>query len=87
MKIEDIVEGVAWARSGNKVVKKYRCTSGRRKNRIVSKPSQCFAPPDIKKRLTLKKTKARQGAKMARKAKKTKRVNPASRRVQSLNKE
>jgi hypothetical protein len=48
--------------------------------------SQCFAAPDIKKRQTLKKTKARLGGRMIRKAKKTKRINPASKRIQSLNK-
>jgi hypothetical protein len=48
--------------------------------------AQCFAAPDIKKRMTLKKTKARLGGRMARKARKTKRINPASKRVQALNK-
>ena len=54
--------------------------------RVVSNPAQCFAAPDIKKRIKLKMTKARLGARMARKAKKTKRVNPASKRVAALNK-
>lgn len=75
-----------WARSGKKVVRKYRCTSGRRKGRVVAKIGQCFAAPDMKKRFSLKKTKARLGAKITRKARRTKRVNPASRRVQALNK-
>jgi hypothetical protein len=34
----------------------------------------------------MKRTKARLGARMTRKAKRTKRINPASRRVQALNK-
>lgn len=75
-----------WARSGKKVVRKYRCTSGRRKGRVVAKIGQCFAAPDMKKRFSLKKTKARLGGKITRKARRTKRVNPASRRVQALNK-
>ena len=84
---EDVLEeGQTWARSGKKVVRKYRCSSGPRKNRVVAKMSQCFAAPDIKKRQTLKKTKARLGGRMIRKSKKTKRVNPASKRIQSLNK-
>jgi len=41
----------------------------------------------MKKRFQLKKTKARLGSKMARKAKKTKRFNPASKRVRALNKQ
>jgi len=83
---EILGEKQVWARSGQSVVRKYRCSGGRRNGRVVSNPAQCFAPVDIKKRLTLKKTKARLGSKLARKAKKTKRVNPASKRVQSMNK-
>jgi len=79
-------ESQVWARSGKKVVRKYRCSGGSRKGRVVSKMSQCFAAPDIKKRQQLKKTKARLGKRITRKAKRTKRINPASRRVQSLNK-
>ena len=82
---EDLEEGQTWARSGKKVVRKYRCSGGPRKNRVVSKMAQCFAAPDIKKRMQLKMTKARLGGKMIRKAKKTKRINPASKRVQALN--
>ena len=84
--IDQIDEKQVWARSGKKVVRKYRCGGGQRKGRVVSSIAQCFAPPDIKKRIQLKKTKLRLGKKMARKARKTKRVNPASRRVQALNK-
>tara|TARA_R110000868_G_scaffold25269_3_gene98606 strand:+ start:48 stop:329 length:282 start_codon:yes stop_codon:yes gene_type:complete len=83
---ETIDEGMAWGKSGNKVVRKFRCTSGKRKSRVVSSPAQCFAAPDIKKRIKLKMTKARLGARMARKAKKTKRVNPASKRIAAMNK-
>ena len=79
-------ESQVWARSGKKVVRKYRCSGGSRKGRVVSKMSQCFAAPDIKKRVQLKKTKARLGKRLARKAKRTKRINPASRRVAALNK-
>ena len=77
---------MAWARKGTAIVKKYRCTSGRRKGRIVSKPAQCTAPPDIKKRAQLRRTKAKMGARMQRKAKRTRRINPASRRLKRLNK-
>lgn len=83
---ESLNEKQVWARSGKNVVRKYRCTSGPRKNRTVAKISQCFAAPDVKKRVKMKQTKARLGAKMARKARKTKRTNPASRRIAQLNK-
>ena len=86
MLIEDIIpEAMAWAKRGNKVVRKFRCAGGKRHGRVVSSPQQCFAAPDIKKRMKLKITKARLGARMIRKSKKTKRVNPASRRVAALN--
>ena len=86
MLIEDIIpEGMAWAKRGNKVVRKFRCAGGKRHGRVVSSPQQCFAAPDIKKRMKLIMSKARLGARMVRKAKKTKRVNPASRRVAALN--
>ena len=80
-----ISEKQVWARSGKKVVRKYRCTSGIRKGRVVSTISQCFAVPNIKKRMQLKKTKARYGTRLAKKSKKTKRINPASVRVQRMN--
>jgi hypothetical protein len=78
-------EKQVWARTGKKVVRKYRCTGGKRKGRVVAKMSQCFAAPDIKKRVKFKQTRARLGPRMARKAKRTKRINPASRRVQAMN--
>lgn len=82
---EELEEAQTWARSGKKVVRKYRCSTGPRKNRIVAKMAQCFAAPDVKKRMAFKKLKARLGSRMIRKAKKTKRINPASKRVQALN--
>jgi hypothetical protein len=48
--------------------------------------AQCFAAPDLAKSRRLKVTKARLGKRIARKTKRTMRVNPASRRVQALNK-
>tara|TARA_B100000927_G_scaffold288599_1_gene283474 strand:- start:529 stop:804 length:276 start_codon:yes stop_codon:yes gene_type:complete len=81
-----IDEAMAFARRGNKVVRKFRCSSGPRKGRIVKDMGQCFAAPDIAKRHRLKVTKARLGARMTRKAKRTKRINPASLRVKALNK-
>jgi|TARA_X000000950_G_scaffold37403_1_gene39967 hypothetical protein len=82
---ESLEERQVWAKSGQKVVRKYRCTAGSRKGRVVKEPAQCFKAPDVKKRIKLKQTKARMGNRMARKAKRTKRVNPTSRRVAALN--
>lgn len=82
---DQVIEKLIWGRSGKKVVRKYRCTSGLRKNRTVSKMSQCFAAPDIKKKVQMKKIQARLGKRIARKSRRTKRLNPASKRVQTLN--
>ena len=97
MKFEDLVEPIVldsvlenarrvWARQGTKIVSKFRCTSGPRKNRVVSNPGQCNKPINLKKRFQFKKTKARLGKRMAMKARRTKRMNPFSKRLSSLNK-
>ena len=77
---------LVWARKGMKLTRKYRCVVGQRAGRLVSKPGQCGAPIDIKKRLTLRKTKSRMGKRMIRKAQRTKRFNPASKALKRLNK-
>ncbi len=77
---------LVWARKGKQLTRKFRCTVGKRAGRVVSTPSQCSAPIDLKKRFTLKRTKAIKGARMARKARRTKKFNPASRMVAKLNK-
>ena len=82
---DSLDEKQIWGRRGSKTVRKYRCTSGMRKGRIVATAAQCFAAPNIKARFALKKTKAKLGKRMARKAQRTKRTNPASRRLKTLN--
>lgn len=83
---EPVIEKQVWARSGKKVVRKYRCTTGRRKGRVVSKMSQCYAPLDIKQSVRFKQSKRKLGNRMSRKARRTKRTNPASKRLKQLNK-
>ncbi len=82
----DLKEKQIWARKGKKVVRKYRCAGGRRHGRIVSKIAQCFAAPNMKARMSMKKTRARLGARITRKALRTKRTNPASIALKRLNK-
>jgi hypothetical protein len=77
---------MVWARKGKSVGRKFRCTFGKRKGRVVSNPSQCSAPVDQKKRFTLRRTKAQKGSRMTRKAQRTKRTNSASKMVRALNK-
>lgn len=76
---------MVWRKMGNKVKRAVRCTTGRRAGRVVSNAKQCTAPIDLKKRLTLKRTKAKMGARIKRKSARTKRFNPTSRRLRSLN--
>lgn len=84
---DQLYEGakIAWAKVGDKVVKKYRCTDGRRQGRIVSHPSQCNKPIDLKKRRKFRQVKLAKGKRMARKSKRTKGRNPASKRVRRMN--
>tara|TARA_B110000305_G_scaffold186503_1_gene207670 strand:+ start:116 stop:562 length:447 start_codon:yes stop_codon:yes gene_type:complete len=77
---------MVWRKMGKSVKRAVRCTSGRRKGRVVATAAQCGAPIDFKKRLTLKKTKARMGKRISRKAGRAKKFNPISRRVASMNK-
>lgn len=93
MKLEELFEelqnesvSLAWSRKGNQLIRKFRCTSGKRVGRLVTDPSACNAPVDIEKRVQLRRTKAMKGELMTRKAQRTKRVNPTSKRVQALNK-
>jgi len=83
---DEVEEGVAWKKRGEKIVRQYRCVSGARKGRVVSSPAQCFKPIDIKKRASLRRTKAKMGTRATRKAGRTKKFNPVSKRVKAMNK-
>ena len=91
MRLDEIVEGeilearMVWRRMGNKIKRAVRCTRGPRAGRVVANPSQCAKPIDLKKRMTLRRTKAKMGKRMIRKARRTKRFNPMAKRLKSLN--
>ncbi len=86
VEVEEVMEAkMVWAKRGSKIVRKVRCTSGPRKGRMVSNAGQCSKPINLKKRMTLKKTRAKMGKRMARRAARTKRRNPTSKRVARLN--
>lgn len=87
MLVDEVTEGYVqiWGRNKGKTVRKYRCTSGTRKGRIVAKPTTCSSPINTTSRRTLKLNKAKSGAKMKAKSRITKRTNPASRRLKRLN--
>jgi len=80
-----LTEKQIWGRKGKKLVRKYRCVGGKRHGRIVSKPQQCFAPPNIKARMRMRILRKKQGVRMMRIAKRTKKTNPASRALKTLN--
>ena len=87
LELYELQEGakIAWAKVGDKVIKKYRCTSGKKQGRIVNNPSDCGKPLDIKKKQRFKITRKAKAGVMSRKSKRTKSRNPASRRVAQLN--
>jgi len=84
---EQLDEGVTtiFGKKGNKTVRKYRCTSGTRKGRIVAKPSTCTAPANVKASVTMKKTRRAKGKTISVKSTRTKRTNPASQKLRNLN--
>lgn len=85
--VEFVTEATrAYGRSGASQSLKFRCTSGSRKGQVRASPAACNAPVNIQKSKTLSLTKQRRGGMMSRKATITKANNPASKRVQSLNK-
>jgi hypothetical protein len=88
MKLSDISEGVTqiWGRTKGKVVRKYRCTSGSRKGRIVAKPSTCNAPKRVKSSINIKKAKSRKASAMKVKGARTRNIYGQSRRVTRMNK-
>jgi hypothetical protein len=75
-------------KTGGKVQtkQKFSCSSGPRAGKRVSSIAQCFAPVDIKKRIQMKKTRARTKIRSARKSKRTKRIDPGSLLTKILNK-
>lgn len=75
-----------WSRAGGKQTRKFRCTSGPRKGRVMSSPASCNKPMDISKSAKLKQTKLKKPGQIKFKTGRTRRTNPASVRLTSLNK-
>jgi len=90
MKITEIVaESVVqiWSRTkAGKMVRKYRCTAGPRKGRIVSSPGVCTQPKRMSSVMSIKKAKARRGSAMNVKRSFTKRTSGPSVRLGRMNK-
>lgn len=87
MLVKEITERFvqAWGRKpGGKMVRRYRCTSGNKKGRVVATPSTCSTAVSPKKSAVLKRTKNIRGPAQAIKRKITMR-RPTSKRIQSAN--
>jgi hypothetical protein len=86
MQVSELFEtNVALKKSGNKIVQKYRCTSGPRKGRVMSSPAACNAPYRAKAAAKLKATKAAKGGSIKIKTRLTKKYNPTSKVVAKVN--
>lgn len=88
MKVVEVLEGykLVWGRSKSKgVVRRYRCTDGPKKGRVVAKPSTCTSATNLKKSGQLKKTRRSQGTRQASIRKNTL-SRPTATRVKNLNK-
>lgn len=77
---------IIFAKSGNSIKRKFRCTTGKKRGKIVGSPSACFSPVDLKKKFRMKQLQRTKGHLMHRKAKITKRANPTSKKIAAMNK-
>ena len=75
-----------WGRKGQTLVRKYRCTSGTRKGRIVAKPATCNATKRVGSALNIKRAKAKKCSTMQVRSSRTKRASGLSKRVAGANK-
>ena len=86
--ISELQEGAVgvFGRRGGKLVRRYRCTSGQKKGRIVAKAKTCSTPIKVGKSAQLKRTKARKAPIIKIKSRYTKRTNARSLALQRHNK-
>lgn len=87
MLVSEITEGYkqVFARTKTGVKKKYRCTSGQKKGRVVAKPATCSTPIKQGKSIRAKKTRRHRSTSQAIKRGMTIK-RPTSKRVTRLNK-
>jgi hypothetical protein len=73
-------------KGGKSIKKKFRCTSGPRKGRVVSDPATCMKPIDIAKRIRAKRSRPKFKAKAAFARNRTMRSNPITKAIGTRNK-
>lgn len=91
MKIAEITEGykMVWGRSKKGPVRRYRCTDGSKKGRVVAKPSTCSSTVNQKRSHKLKQTRRSVGLRQTQRRKTTmarptfKRITRANRKQRS----
>jgi hypothetical protein len=87
MEEEIVIEAKrVWAKRGKKLKRMIRCTSGKKKGRTVANVGACSKAINVKKRFMMKRIRKRFNAKIVRKSRRTKKMNPLSKRLTTLNK-
>ena len=92
MLLRDLWEGVTTVFGHSKgggtrghTVRKYRCTTGPRKGRVVAKAATCNAPKNVKASQTLKRTRRSKGSTIDIKRSRTVRTSPTTQKLKRLN--
>lgn len=92
MKVSEIVEGISTVFGHGKssgptghTIRKYRCTTGPRKGRVVAKAATCNAPKNVKASQTLKRTRSAKGKSMDIKRSRTGRTSPTTQKLKRIN--
>ena len=96
MKVYELFEGVEEASRGvfardrqgtsaPKIKRKFRCTSGPRKGRIVADPATCNKPIDVAKRIAAKMTRKRKAGQASFKRARTMRTSPVTKILKKVN--
>tara|TARA_A100001015_G_scaffold169632_1_gene188587 strand:+ start:3526 stop:3849 length:324 start_codon:yes stop_codon:yes gene_type:complete len=88
MIISEIIEGAVgiWSKGKGGLVRRYRCTAGSRKGRIVSSPTTCNQPKRVSSSINIRKAKYKYGRNMNIKSQRTKRAGAFSKRLAKINK-
>ena len=68
------------------IKRKFRCTSGPRKGRVVADPATCTKPIDMAKRIKARQTRAKKSGQASFKRSRTMRTSAASRIIKQTNK-
>ncbi len=85
--VESLEEAVSsvFGRGKSTIKRKFRCTSGPRKGRVVADPSTCTKPIDVAKRVRAKATRAKKPGLAAFKRARTMRSSPITKVLKRTN--